>query len=170
MSDVLVFNVNGMPGAQGSKKGFAVRKGGVPTGKVAMRESSAKVAPWRSDVKAAAEHATGAVGHFDPWTAYAGPVHVSLTFRFARPKAHYRTGRNAHLLRDNAPEYPIGRNLGDVDKLERSTFDALTAAGVIVDDSLIVRVIADKVWCDPGETPGATILVRPMVRPAQAVA
>lgn len=161
MTDVLAFNVNGMPGAQGSKK---------HVGNGVMIESSKKVKPWRSDVKAAAEHATGAVGHFDPWTPHTGPVHASLTFRFARPKSHYRTGRNAHLLRDNAPAYPTSRALGDVDKLERSTFDALTAAGVIADDSLIVRVIADKVWCEPGETPGATILVRPMTRPAQAVA
>lgn len=170
MTDVLLINVNGIPGAQGSKKGFAVKKGGKPTGKVAMVESSAKVKPWRSDVKAAAEHATGQVAHFDPWTPYAGPVHATITFRFARPASHYRTGRNAHLLRDQAPWFPIGRNLGDLDKLQRSTFDALTAAGVVVDDSLFARVLATKVWCDPGEVPGATIMIRPLTVPAQAVA
>jgi crossover junction endodeoxyribonuclease RusA len=161
MTDVLLINVNGFPGAQGSRR---------HVGHGVMVESSKKVKPWRSDVKAAAEHATGQVAAFDPWTPYAGPVHASITFRFARPANHYRTGRNAHLLRDAAPAYPIGRNLGDIDKLTRSTFDALTAAGVVVDDSLFARVVATKVWCAPGEVPGATIMVRPLTPAARAVA
>ncbi len=113
---------------------------------------------------------TGTVGHFDPWTPFDGPVHATITFRFPRPKGHYRTGRNAHLLRDQAPTHPVGRNLGDVDKLVRSTFDALTAAGVVVDDSLFARVLATKVWCEVGEVPGATIMVRPLTPAARAVA
>ncbi len=161
MTDALVFNVNGTPGAQGSKR---------HVGHGVMVESSKKVKPWRSDVKAAAEHATGTVGHFDPWQPYAGPVHATITFRFARPASHYRTGRNAHLLRDNAPAYPISRQLGDVDKLVRSTFDALTAAGVVTDDSLFARLVTEKVWCEPGQVPGATIMIRPLTPAARAVA
>lgn len=146
----LTFNVNGTPGAQGSKthKGNGV-----------MVESSKKVKPWRTDVKTAAETAIAAVEAFDPWTPYAGPVHVTVLFRFPRPKSHYRTGRNAHLLRDNAPAHPVGRNLGDIDKLARSTFDALTAAGVIADDSLIVATALDKHWCDDGQPAGARIYI-----------
>jgi crossover junction endodeoxyribonuclease RusA len=151
--DVLVFNVNGTPGAQGSKR---------HVGHGVMVESSKKVKPWRSDVKAAAEHATGAVAHFDPWTPFDGPVHATITFRFPRPKGHYRTGRNAHLLRDNAPHFVTSRACGDADKLARSTLDALTAAGVFTDDSLVARLIVDKVYCLAGEIPGATIMVRPL--------
>lgn len=163
MSDVLVINVHGIPGAQGSKRGFATKKGGHYTGKVAMRESSAKVAPWRSDVKAAADAAIGdREGTGDPFAILGGPVHISLLFRFARPKAHYRTGRNAHLLRDDAPMFVTSRSAGDLDKLQRSTFDALTAAGVWVDDSQAARVMATKVYCGPGEVPGATIAIRPL--------
>lgn len=147
------FTVNGIPGAQGSKK---------HVGHGVMVESSKKVKPWRSDVKAAAEIAIEHWQSFDPWTPYAGPVTVALHFRFARPKSHYRTGRNAHLLRDDAPTFVTSRAAGDLDKLVRSTFDALTAAGVFVDDSLAATLTASKVYCDPGETPGAYITVKPI--------
>lgn len=162
MTTVLVFNVNGLPGAQGSKR---------HVGHGVMVESSKKVKPWRSDVKAAAEHATGALAHFDPWTPITGPVHISILFRFAHPKGHYRTGKNAHLLRDDAPIFVTSQRNGDLDKIVRSTFDALTAAGVWGDDSQVARVNATKVYCSPTETPGATIALRALGnRPAQQVA
>ena len=121
----LTFNVNGIPGAQGSKR---------HVGNGVMKESSKKVTPWRSDVKAAAEAAAITQGV----PTFTGPVMVHINFYFARPKSHYRTGRNAHILRDDAPEWVTSRAAGDLDKLMRSTFDALTASGVIADDSLIV--------------------------------
>jgi len=143
----LAFTVNGIPGAQGSKRSL---------GNGVMIESSKKVKPWRSDVKAAAEAA-----HLssDEWDRATGAVGVQVTFRFARPKSHYRTGRNAHLLRDDAPIYVTSRAAGDGDKLQRSTFDALTAAGVIADDSLIVAIHAFKVYASRDETPGADVLL-----------
>lgn len=149
----LTFTVNGTPGAQGSKR---------HVGRGIMVESSKKVKPWRSDVKAAAEQAIRALEdafHGDVWTPLDGPLHVQLTFRFRRPQGHYGTGRNAGTLKQSAPEWPTSRALGDGDKLQRSTFDALTAAGVIVDDSLLVDIRCRKVWCENGETPGATIVV-----------
>lgn len=141
----LTFTVNGIPGAQGSKR---------HVGNGIMKESSAKVKPWRSDVKAAAEAAHLAS---DEWDRATDAVGIQITFRFARPKSHYRTGRNAHLLRDDAPVYVISRGKGDNDKLQRSTFDALTAAGVIADDSLIVAVHAFKVYAASHEVPGADV-------------
>lgn len=141
----LVFTVNGTPGAQGSKR---------HVGHGVMVESSKKVKPWRSDVKAAAEAAHLAS---DEWDRATGPVGVQITFRFSRPKAHYRTGRNAHILRDDAPIYVTSRGAGDGDKLQRSTFDALTAAGVIADDSLIVAMHVFKVYADGQDAPGADI-------------
>ncbi|WP_076260838.1 RusA family crossover junction endodeoxyribonuclease [Intrasporangium flavum] len=141
----LTFNVNGTPGAQGSKR---------HVGNGILLESSKKVKPWRADVKAAAEAAHLAS---DEWDRATGAIGVQITFRFARPKSHYRTGRNAHLLRDDAPMYVTSRGAGDGDKLQRSTFDALTAAGVIADDSLIVAIHAFKVYAARDEIPGATI-------------
>lgn len=141
----LIFTVHGIPGAQGSKR---------HVGNGIMRESSAKVAPWRSDVKAAAEQAHLAS---DEWDRATDAVGIQITFRFARPKSHYRTGRNAHILRDDAPIYVTSHGKGDNDKLQRSTFDALTASGVIADDKLIVAVHSFKVYAARDEVPGATI-------------
>lgn len=144
---VLTFAVRGIPGAQGSKR---------HVGHGVMIESSKKVKPWRSDVKSAAEQAMTQRA----WHTLAGPTEVTLTFRFRRPKSHYRTGRNAHLLRDNAPLFPTTRNLGDADKLARSTLDALVAAGVMTDDSLVARLFITKLWCDDAGPVGATVVVR----------
>lgn len=150
MSDsALLFTVHGLPGAQGSKR---------HVGHGVMVESSKKVKPWRSDVKAAAESAIQWQGS---WAPIAGPTAVAIEFRFARPKAHYRTGRNAHLLRDDAPTFVVSRGAGDLDKLTRSTLDALTAAGVFVDDSLVAYLTASKTYCTSTEIPGALIVVTP---------
>jgi crossover junction endodeoxyribonuclease RusA len=153
LNDSIAFRVFGTPGAQGSKKGWAIKRGGEYTGQVAQSENSKKVAPWRSDVKQAAQEVIG-----DDWTPWEGPCEVAVIFIFKRPKSHYRTGRNAHLLKDNAPFYVIGHSQGDLDKLLRSTFDALTAAGVWKDDALAARIGPTiKVY---GEREGARIFVR----------
>ena len=171
MSDVLVFNVNGTPAPQGSKTARAIYKGrGAArefTGRVAQQEASKKVKPWRKAVADAATDAIKAVMTFDDWQPYAGPVHVTIDVRIQRPKHHYRTGRFAHLLRDNAPDFVI--TTPDTDKVCRATFDALTEANVIVDDRIIAGLSASKVYCDRTDPAGALITIRPM-RPASAVA
>lgn len=131
----LSFEVRGIPGAQGSKTVY---------GKGRFVESSAKVKPWRQDVKAAAEAALIASNEWE--TGYRGPVAVRIVFTFPRPASHYGTGRNAGVVKESAPWYPIGRYLGDLDKLCRSTFDALTAAGVFHDDSQIYGADVVKTW------------------------
>src|SRR5690606_25696178 len=75
-----------------------------------------------------------------------------MVFTLARPRSHYRTGRNAHLLRDSAPARPTGAP--DLSKLARATEDALTEAGVWKDDAAVVeyRRLA-KVY--PGSDPDA---------------
>jgi hypothetical protein len=122
MTDVLVFNVNGTPAPQGSKRARAIYKGRGKarefTGRVAQVEMSKKVKPWRQAVVDAAQHAIGAVGMFDDWVPYTGPVHVAIEFRIRRPLSHYRTGRFANLLRDNAPDFVI--TAPDTDKACRS--------------------------------------------------
>lgn len=128
----LSFDVKGIPGAQGSKR---------HVGRGIMRESSKKVAPWRSDVRDAALAAMG-----DTWRPLTGPVTVDVTFYFPRPKSHYGTGRNADTLKPGAPTNPTSRAHGDIDKLVRSTLDALVSAGVMHDDSLVVALTARKRW------------------------
>lgn len=152
LPDTIEFRVLGTPGAQGSKKAFAIRKGGVLTGKVAMSENSKKVAPWRSDVKQAAEDATGT-----DWVPWDCACEVSAQFVFKRPKSHYGTGRNANVLKSWAPKYVTVVSLGDLDKLLRSTGDALTASGLFRDDCLIARYKdVEKIY---GDKEGATLII-----------
>lgn len=42
--------------------------------------------------------------HTDP--ILAGPVSVKIGFYLPRPKTHYGTGKNAGVLKDNAPDLP----------------------------------------------------------------
>lgn len=147
MTELLII-AYGTPAPQGSKRHL---------GNGVMVESSKKVKPWREAVKHAALDAL-----WPSWTPLDGPIHLAVTFTFNRPQGHWRTGRNAHLLRDAAPRYPAG--MPDLSKLIRSTEDALTDAGVWKDDARVVDVTASKRYADPGPdvltTPGAIIRVR----------
>jgi Holliday junction resolvase RusA-like endonuclease len=148
---IVELTVYGRPAPQGSKR---------HVGGGRMIESSKHVKPWRDDVKAAAE---AWLADRRPWTPLDGPLAVRMVFTTTRPRSHYRTGRNAHLLRDGAPARPHGKP--DVSKLLRSSEDALTDAGLWKDDALVVEYDrAAKVYAgeDPEalDAPGARIVVR----------
>ena len=113
---------------------------------------------WRALVTAEAEDQTA---YADTITT---PVQVWLRFTFKRPKAHFRTGRNQHLVRLTAPAYPKP----DVDKLTRAVLDSLTKAKVYTDDSLVVDVRARKFWAGEHQlarpdTEGVDIIIEPLV-------
>lgn len=153
----LVINVVGTPAPQGSKKGFYNHA----TGRVQMKESSAKVKPWRQDVAAAAgslleDIQAGIIQ--GPELPFTGPLQVDITFYLARPGYHFGTGKNAQRLKPNAPTYVDKKP--DKDKLERSTCDALTTSGVIRDDAQIAAGFVEKRYAD-GPT-GARITIRPL--------
>ena len=155
----MIITVYGHPAPQGSKNFMGVTK----MGRGILREASNKVTPWRADVMTFAREAIADDADFVQFTS---PVAVTMVFSFARPKAHYRTGRNSHLLRDDAPLRP--HKPPDASKLLRSTEDALQAAGVLKDDALIVEYVrAAKVYCgeDPQalDTPGALIVIMAML-------
>ena len=138
MTTIRVF---GHPAPQGSKR---------HVGNGVLIESSAKVKPWRQDVRAAAIEAAA---HFD------GPVRLTVGFLLRRPASHYRTGKNAHLLRDAAPRHPGKKP--DIDKLLRSTLDGLGESGIWRDDAQVVRVRAEKLYADH-EPVGAHITIEPL--------
>ncbi|MDO5533211.1 MAG: RusA family crossover junction endodeoxyribonuclease [Propionibacteriaceae bacterium] len=139
------FFVPGIPAPQGSKRAYANRR----TGRVQLVEMSKRVKPWRAAVKAAAE-AEG--------VRIRGAVYVYLGFFLPRPRSHYRTGRNAHLLRDHAPRWPTSHAVGDLDKLTRSTLDGLTAGGVLDDDADVVKMFVEKAYAPEGTDPGADVV------------
>ena len=149
--------VLGTPAPQGSKHGYAVKAKGAYTGKVAQVESSAKVKPWRMAVKYAALEA---LPTRDGSAILTGAVSLEVTFRLPRPKGHYGTGRNAGTIKATAPRRPASRP--DLDKLLRSTLDALGEAGVWLDDSQVVTVVGTKHYANNDEPPGATIWVQSM--------
>ena len=160
MTQPITITVHGRPAPQGSKRAFAVRgKGGVPTGRVAVIESSHdRVKSWRQAVIDAA------LGLDAPhaWPLE-GPLQIGLVFALPRPKGHYRTGRNAAQLRDSAPRFPAG--VPDLSKLLRATEDALVDAGVLRDDSQVVaysrleKVYAGHFGDHVLTTPGAMITI-----------
>ncbi|MFI8890541.1 RusA family crossover junction endodeoxyribonuclease [Streptomyces paradoxus] len=135
----LEIRVNGLPAPQGSKRHVG---GGV------MVESSKKVKPWRTAVAAATEKVDF------PELPY---VRVSVWFFMPRPKSHFRTGRFSHLLKAGAPLYP--GKYPDLDKLCRSTLDALRMGGAYRDDAQVVKLHAWKLFVDQDEEPGALIRI-----------
>lgn len=129
----MIIEVRGTPAPQGSKR---------HVGGGRMVEMSKAVGPWREAVRAETQRAMGGR------TPLAGPVEVYATFYLARPKGHYRTGRNAALLRDGAPGWPFGKP--DIDKLLRALLDGLTMGGVWADDAQVAQVTAAKQYGQPG--------------------
>jgi Holliday junction resolvase RusA-like endonuclease len=151
----LVITVYGTPAPQGSKRAFAVRgKGGKPTGRVAVIESSHdRVKSWRQAVLEAAL----AVGAGQPLQ---GPLSASVTFYMPRPKSHLRTGRSAGQVKDSAPASPSGKP--DLSKLLRSTEDAITDAGVWADDAQVVSYTGLAKERADTRPPGAAITITPL--------
>jgi len=70
-----------------------------------------------------------------------GPLSVECTFTFRRPKAHFRTGKYAGVLKDSAPAVMV--STPDVDNVAKFYLDALNGKA-FVDDRQIVRLEATK--------------------------
>lgn len=90
------------------------------------------------------------------YTPTIAPVAVRVTFLFARPKSHGLRWGTRGKPRQLPP--PTSRMLGDVDKLCRGFLDSLTGV-VWQDDSQVVRLEAEKAYCEVNETPGARVIV-----------
>ncbi len=134
------FQVLGRPQPAGSKRAFAVRKAGVPTGAVAVADANPRAKGWQQEVRQVASDA------LDDGPLLDGPLGLDVSFFFARPASHYRTGRNAALLRDAAPTYPVTRP--DATKCLRACEDALTGQ-VWRDDAQVVVQSARKLYGVP---------------------
>ncbi len=154
--DHLVVVVEAVPQPQGSKT--RGQWGNV------YDDNDAALRPWREAVRHSAVQAVAEMhpGSIKPLFPKGTPVRVEATFTFKRPGAHFGTGRNAGVVKPHAPKwhtvYPDG------DKLARSVFDSLTAAGVWADDNQVCEVTARKVYAgahaDALHIPGAVIRIR----------
>ncbi len=117
------FFVPGIPVAKGSAKAFYIKSLGRA---VITQTNKAKQDPWASLIAVMARNAG--------CTPQKGPVKLSLSFWFPRPKSHYRTGKNCHELKYAAPRRHTSKP--DKDKLERCVLDALTGVAYL-DDSQV---------------------------------
>lgn len=158
--DRFALRIRGAPVPQGSKTA-RYRKQGNKIVTWVVDANDDRLKPFRETVT---DVATTEVIMSD-WTTIPRhqPARVDLVFTFDRPPSHYRTGRNAHLLKDDAPTFP-GNNCGDIDKLQRAIFDSLTAALVWDDDTQVTEVRARKVYVGEDEhaapTAGIDVVVR----------
>lgn len=136
--------VIGVPAPQGSKS--AVMRGGRPIiieGK--SNTGRAKLVEWRRAVADAARaHLTTGAAPFGSGV----PVCVAINFRLTRPKSVSKKQR------------PWPTVKPDIDKLVRSTFDALADGGLISADQQVVQLAADKRYATEGQPPGALISIR----------
>ena len=145
----------GTPTPQGSKRvlGRAGQRG------VLVDVNKARLTSWRDDVRQAALHA---VDDTPGWERDHAGVMGSFIFTLKRPRAHHMGGDPTRELRGSAPICHVG--MPDLDKLLRSTWDALVSAGTIYDDCRLTQVYAAKFYTDPGkhralDRPGCTIIL-----------
>ena len=73
------------------------------------------------------------------------PIKCVLNFYCKRPKTHYKTGKNAHILKDTAPKYNI--NNKDLDNMVKFVLDALNDK-LYTDDSLIFEITCSKLYSE----------------------
>jgi Holliday junction resolvase RusA-like endonuclease len=99
-------------------------------------ESNRNVAPWRDAIRTETQRAVE--------VPLEGPVCVRVMFYLKRPKSHFRTGRNARLIRAGAPHYPAA--MPDLDKLCRAVLDGLTDGGAWKDDGQVIQLHAEKLY------------------------
>jgi Holliday junction resolvase RusA-like endonuclease len=124
---MIEFFVEGIPAPQGSKTAKCVN------GKAIMWEASKGVKVWRDTVTAQAQIEMIAY----ELQTIDQPVYLNLHFKLPRPKTATR---------------PVPSVKPDLDKLIRSTCDALTKSGIYTDDALVVGITALKSYADLSET------------------
>ncbi len=144
------FTVYGKPATAGSKAGFPIQRKNGTLG-VAMAPDNKRAKPWMAMIQQHAQEAFGAR------PLLTGAVLLDLEFMFVRPKSHYRSGKNSHVLRDGAPRHHIQKP--DKTKLERCVEDALKRV-VWVDDCQVVGGYVSKRWA---EREGVVVTIIPLV-------
>ena len=145
---LIEFFVEGTPKAQPRPRAFARR---FANGKVMARVYDPGTAEgWKSEIALAARK------HI-PKAPIIGPIKLTLVFTFARPTSHFGTGKNASNLKPSAPEWHTSKP--DLDNLNKSTQDCLTALQMWRDDSQVVEASAKKRWVCMASLAGAKITI-----------
>ncbi len=125
MTPTAEFRVYGRPQQRGSKRAMPLKNG-----KTIMVDANKNSRAWMDAVAAEAAAA------WDGRDLLQGPVAISVTFEFKRPKAHLRKNGD---VKPAAPE--LFTSSPDLDKLLRALGDALT--GVVYADDRQVALYHD---------------------------
>jgi Holliday junction resolvase RusA-like endonuclease len=88
-----------------------------------------------------------------PSVPFDQPLEVTLDLFFPRPKSHYRTGKYAGMLKDNAPKWHIAKP--DSDNLAKFVMDSLNKK-FWRDDSIVCSLIVYKRY---SETPRTEVTI-----------
>ena len=86
------------------------------------------------------------IAKYRPKLPIAGDVYMKVIFYMPRPKHHFRTGKYAHLLKDDIPERHSIRP--DLDNLVKMIADVVQPQ-MICDDSQICILQAEKIYGIP---------------------
>lgn len=92
---------------------------------------------WKSQVAVAGKEKR-------PKMPIEGPVSLTLTFSFPRPKKHYGTGKKASTLRLDAPRTHLGKP--DADNLAKAVMDAMTELQFWKDDGQVWSLMVQKIY------------------------
>jgi len=103
---------------------------------------------WKGQVAMAAKHKR-------PEGPLEGPLELILGFYFPRPKSHFRTGKNAHILKKGVSDFHTSKP--DSDNLAKAVMDAMTQLGFWVDDSQVCHLSIRKFYCNNTASAGCAI-------------
>lgn len=134
------FTVPGIPRPGGSKR---------HVGRGILVDAGKHTKQWRSTIIDYARAEMGA-----GWVPMQGPVYLHVVFVMPRPKV--QIGKYGQ-IKPHAPVWHTSRP--DTTKLLRALEDALTDAGVWLDDSCVCGQSAKKRYCEYAELPGAYITI-----------
>jgi len=89
-------------------------------------------------------------------------LYMYFYFSLPRPKSHYRTGKNSHLLKDSAPKYPCTSSTADLDNFVKFVKDCLNGLAYHDDCQVVTYDGVHKRYCMTGDEPYTMIAIRDM--------
>lgn len=128
--NTITFFVDGTPKGQPRPKAFS--RGGI-----ASVYDPGTAEGWKGCVALAAKDKR-------PTEPFTGALELTLHFFFPRPKNHFRTGKNASLLRDDSPLRHTGKP--DSDNLAKAVMDAMTQLAFWKDDGQVAILVVTKAF------------------------
>lgn len=143
---MVTFDVTGVPAPKGSMKAHVIgwSKAHAIRPKVVVTSDNAGLKAWAALMRYSAICAQVPKQE-------TGPVTVGLAFRLPRPD---------YLRKKKLETQPPHVTVPDLDKLVRGALDPLT--GVCwSDDKQVDSIRATKRYCDPQESPGVTVFIKP---------